>query len=117
MPTFPTLRRFNPPVASIPRGYRWLYHLTPNKYTYASLISIVFGDCPSGGGSNQLGCKQMTGAPPTLRSGITVSEYWRDTFSAKHSEIWSNFAIVMLWIACLRIVSLLALRFVNHQKR
>ncbi|KAG1708964.1 hypothetical protein DVH05_022596 [Phytophthora capsici] len=112
-----TFTGFNPPVASIPRGYRWLYHLTPNKYTYASLISIVFGDCPSGGDGNQLGCKRMTGAPPTLRSGITVSEYLEDTFSAKHSEIWSNFAFVMLWIACLRIVSLLALRFVNHQKR
>ncbi|KAL3663572.1 hypothetical protein V7S43_011459 [Phytophthora oleae] len=112
-----TFTGFNPPVASIPSGYRWLYHLTPHKYTYASLISIVFGDCSSGGDNSQFGCRQMSGAPPTLSSGITVSEYLDEIFSAKHSEIWSNFAIVVLWIACLRVVSLLALRFVNHQKR
>ncbi|KAF1789854.1 CDR ABC transporter [Phytophthora cactorum] len=59
----------------------------------------------------------MTGAPPTLGNGITVSEYLGEIFSAKHSDIWPNFGIVLLWIACLRVVSLLALRFVNHQKR
>ncbi|KAG4048774.1 hypothetical protein JG687_00011290 [Phytophthora cactorum] len=112
-----TFTGFNPPVASIPRGYRWLYHLTPHKYTFASLVAIVFGDCPSSGGGSQLGCQQMTGAPPTLGNGITVSEYLGEIFSAKHSDIWPNFGIVLLWIACLRVVSLLALRFVNHQKR
>jgi len=112
-----TFTGFNPPVASIPRGYRWLYHLTPHKYTFASLAAIVFGDCPSAGDSRQLGCRQMRGAPPTLGSEITVSEYLEQIFSAKHSEIWSNFGIVLVWIASLRLVSLLALRFVNHQKR
>ncbi|ETI56189.1 hypothetical protein F443_01230 [Phytophthora nicotianae P1569] len=112
-----TFTGFNPPVASIPRGYRWLYHLTPHKYTFASLIAIVFGDCPSPGDGNQLGCQQMTGAPPTLGNEITISDYLDEIFSAKHNEIWSNFGIILLWIACLRVVSLLALRFVNHQKR
>ncbi|KAE9011312.1 hypothetical protein PF011_g9426 [Phytophthora fragariae] len=59
-----TFTGFNPPVASIPQGYRWLYHLTPHKYTFASLIAIVLGDCPSGGDRSELGCQQMTGAPP-----------------------------------------------------
>uniref|UniRef100_H3GDX6 ABC transporter domain-containing protein n=1 Tax=Phytophthora ramorum TaxID=164328 RepID=H3GDX6_PHYRM len=112
-----TFTGFNPPVASIPQDYQWLYHLTPHKYTFASLIAIVFGDCPSGGDSSKLGCQQMTGAPPTLGTNITVAEYLDEIFSAKHSGIWSNFAIVLLWIACLRVVSLLALRCVNHQKR
>ncbi|GMF37253.1 unnamed protein product [Phytophthora lilii] len=112
-----TFSGFNPPVASIPEGYRWLYQLTPHKYTFASLTAIVFGDCPSGAHGSELGCRRMAGAPPTLTEGITVAEYLDDVFSAKHSEIWSNFAIVLLWIACLRVVSLVALRFVNHQKR
>ncbi|POM74405.1 ABC Superfamily [Phytophthora palmivora] len=112
-----TFTGFNPPVASIPRGYRWLYHLTPHKYTFASLTAIVFGECPNPDNGTQFGCRQMTGAPPTLGNGVTVAEYLDTIFSAKHSEIWTNFAIVLLWIVCLRAVSLLALRFVNHQKR
>ncbi|GMF38595.1 unnamed protein product [Phytophthora fragariaefolia] len=112
-----TFTGFNPPVAFIPRGYQWLYHLTPHKYTLASLIAIVFGDCSSSGNGTDLGCQELTGAPAVLGSNISVSEYLDDVFSAKHSEIWSNFGIVVLWIACLRIGSLLALRFVNHQKR
>ncbi|KAF4316373.1 hypothetical protein JM18_008391, partial [Phytophthora kernoviae] len=112
-----TFTGFNPPVASIPSGYRWLYHLTPHKYTFASLTAIVFGDCPSDSIGDQLGCQQMTGAPPSLADGITVTQYLEDIFSAKHSEIWTNFGLVVLWIVALRIVSLLALRFINHQKK
>ncbi|OWZ17807.1 Pleiotropic drug resistance protein transporter [Phytophthora megakarya] len=111
-----TFTGFNPPVASIPRGYRWLYHLTPHKYTFASLIAIVFGDCPSSGGPS-LGCRHMTNSPPTLGNDITVAEYLDNIFSAKHSEIWTNFGFVLLWISCLLVVLLLALRLVNHQKR
>ncbi|KAE9030578.1 hypothetical protein PR003_g11846 [Phytophthora rubi] len=59
----------------------------------------------------------MTGAPPTLGSNITVAEYLEEIFSARHDEIWSNFGVVMLWIVSLRVISLLALRFINHQKR
>ncbi|EEY61573.1 ATP-binding Cassette (ABC) Superfamily [Phytophthora infestans T30-4] len=98
-------------------NYVWITFTGFNPpYTFASLITIVFGDCPSSGDGSQLGCQQMTGAPPTLGNEITVSDYLDEIFSAKRSEIWSNFGFIMLWIACLRVVSLLALRFVNHQK-
>ncbi|ETO65368.1 hypothetical protein F444_17315 [Phytophthora nicotianae P1976] len=112
-----TFTGFNPPTASIPQGYRWLYHITPHKYTYASLVDIVFGDCPSGSNGRELGCQHMTDAPPNLGSDITVVKYLDLIFSARHSEIWGNFGVIFLWIACIRVVSLLALRFVNHQKK
>ncbi|KAG2884762.1 hypothetical protein PC116_g22349 [Phytophthora cactorum] len=111
-----TFTDFNSPTASIPRGYRWLYHLTLHKYTHASPIAIVFGDCPSGSNDSELGCQQMIGAPPTLGSDITVAEYLDRIFSARQCEIWQNFGIILLWITCLRFVSLLALRFVNQKK-
>ncbi|EEY53015.1 pleiotropic drug resistance protein, putative [Phytophthora infestans T30-4] len=75
-----TFTGFNPPTASIPQGYRWLYHLTPHKYTYASLVAIVFGDCPSGNNGSELGCQQMTGTPPNLGSDITVAYFRQDTY-------------------------------------
>ncbi|KAF1779574.1 CDR ABC transporter [Phytophthora cactorum] len=58
----------------------------------------------------------MIGAPPTLGSDITVAEYLDRIFSARQCEIWQNFGIILLWITCLRFVSLLALRFVNQKK-
>ncbi|KAJ8540739.1 hypothetical protein ON010_g12488 [Phytophthora cinnamomi] len=40
---------FNPPAIAIPSGYKWIYLIVPNKYAFASLAAIVFGDCPSDG--------------------------------------------------------------------
>ncbi|KAG2968396.1 hypothetical protein PC120_g26824 [Phytophthora cactorum] len=35
----------------------------------------------------------------------------------KHSEIWKNFGFVLGFIVVYRFLALLALRFVNHQKK
>uniref|UniRef100_H3GDX4 ABC-2 type transporter domain-containing protein n=1 Tax=Phytophthora ramorum TaxID=164328 RepID=H3GDX4_PHYRM len=108
---------FNPPAVSIPRGYKWLYYIVPNNYAFSSLAAIVFGDCPSDGDGSQRGCQRMTGTPPSLPDGITLKEYLDTTFLIKHSDIWRNVGILILWIAALRLLSLLALRYVNHQTK
>ncbi|POM72482.1 ATP-binding cassette (ABC) Superfamily [Phytophthora palmivora] len=59
----------------------------------------------------------MTGVPPTLPSDLTVKGYLEDVFLMKHSEIWKNFGIVLGIIVVTRLLGLLALRFVNHQKK
>ncbi|EEY55297.1 ATP-binding Cassette (ABC) Superfamily [Phytophthora infestans T30-4] len=78
----------NPPAASLPRGYVWLYHALPNKYTFASLTAIVFAACDGDGEGP--GCQVMSGTPPTLPDGTTVEEYMDSLFLIKHSEIWTN---------------------------
>jgi hypothetical protein len=108
---------FNPPAVSIPRGYVWLYDICPHKYAFASLTAIVFGECPGDGDGSQRGCRQMTGTPPSLPDGITLREYLETNFLIKHSEIWSNCGILVAWIAALRVLTLLALRYVNHQTK
>ncbi|ETL35681.1 hypothetical protein L916_12225 [Phytophthora nicotianae] len=105
----------NPPASSLPRGYVWLYHAVPNKYTFASLTAIVFAACDGDG--NGPGCQVMTGTPPTLPDGTTVEEYMDSLFWIKHSEIWTNCGYVVAWIVLLRVLALVALRFVNHTKR
>ncbi|KAK1937026.1 Pleiotropic drug resistance protein 1 [Phytophthora citrophthora] len=104
----------NPPAASLPRGYVWLYHAMPNKYTFASLTAIVFAACEDGNGP---GCAVMTGTPPTLADGTTVEQYMDNLFWIKHSEIWSNCGYVVAWIVLLRGLALVVLRYVNHTKR
>ncbi|GMF34416.1 unnamed protein product [Phytophthora lilii] len=107
---------FNPPGSSIPEGYKWLYHISPQKYSLALVSSLVFGDCPNAGGS-EIGCQAMTGVPPSLPQNLTVKAYLEDVFLMKHSEIYKNFAIVLGVIVLTRLLALIALRFVNHQKK
>ncbi|KUF78768.1 Pleiotropic drug resistance protein ABC superfamily [Phytophthora nicotianae] len=108
---------FNPPAVSIPKGYEWLHDITPHKYAFASLTAIVFGDCPADGDDSERGCQQMTGTPPSLPDGITLKEYLEMNFLVKHSEIGKNCGILVAWICALRFLTLLALRYVNHQAR
>ncbi|KAF1786941.1 CDR ABC transporter [Phytophthora cactorum] len=67
--------------------------------------------------SEELVSLQMTNVPPSLPSGLTVKEYLEDVFLMKHSEIWRNCAIVLAFLVFFRVLTLLAMRFVNHQKR
>ncbi|KAG2890843.1 ABC transporter G family member 37 [Phytophthora cactorum] len=108
---------FNPPSVSIPNGYKWLHDITPHKYAFASLTAIVFGDCPADGDGSERGCQQMTGTPPNLPDSITLKEYMETNFLVKRSEIWQNCGILVAWICVLRFLTLLALRYVNHQTR
>ncbi|KAF1786940.1 CDR ABC transporter [Phytophthora cactorum] len=87
-----------------------------HKYSLALVAAIAFGDCPDDGGS-EIGCQVMTGVPPTLSSELTVKGYLEDVFLMKHSEIWKNFGIVLGIILLTRVLALVALRFVNHQKK
>lgn len=106
---------FTPPVASIPHGYKWLYHLVPHTHTFASLTAIVFGACSTDG--SEVGCQQMTGTPPTLADGITVKRYLETVFAVNHNDIWMHFGIVVAWVVFFRILAILALKYINHQKR
>ncbi|KAF4318335.1 hypothetical protein JM18_007023, partial [Phytophthora kernoviae] len=106
---------FNPPAVSLPRGYVWLHDITPHKYAFASLTAIVFGDCPADGDGGERGCQQMTGTPPSLPDGISVKEYLERNFLVEHDDIWYNIGIMVAWIAVLQLLSLLSLRYVNHQ--
>ncbi|ETM98320.1 hypothetical protein PPTG_19611 [Phytophthora nicotianae INRA-310] len=36
---------FNPPANEIPSGYKWLYDITPHKYSIGNLAALVFADC------------------------------------------------------------------------
>uniref|UniRef100_M4BGT2 ABC transporter domain-containing protein n=1 Tax=Hyaloperonospora arabidopsidis (strain Emoy2) TaxID=559515 RepID=M4BGT2_HYAAE len=108
---------FTPPAGDLPSGYEWLYHITPQKYTFAVLASLVFGDCPSDGVGSDIGCQIMTNVPPSLPSDLTMSNYLESVFLVEHSEIWRNNGIVLAFLVFFRVLTLLAMRFVNHQKR
>uniref|UniRef100_H3GSA1 ABC transporter domain-containing protein n=1 Tax=Phytophthora ramorum TaxID=164328 RepID=H3GSA1_PHYRM len=118
---------FNPPANSIPSGYQWLYAITPLRYSLSVLMALVFTDCPteptwdSSSGEylsvgSELGCQPVTNLPVTI-DHITVKGYVESVFKMKHDEIWSNFGYVFLFLVILRLLALLSLRYINHQKR
>ncbi|KUF82685.1 ABC transporter G family member 29 [Phytophthora nicotianae] len=106
---------FNPPVNSIPAGYKWLYQIVPLRYSFSALTALVFADCPSAGDSD-IGCQKLANAPVTLTFS-SVKEYVEYTFGARHDQLARNMGVVVLIIAVLRVLGLLALRFINYERR
>jgi energy-coupling factor transporter ATP-binding protein EcfA2/ABC-type multidrug transport system permease subunit len=106
---------FNPPASSIPTAYKWIYHLTPQRYIMGNLVAIALGDCPTPGG-DELGCKTLQNAPVSLGT-ITVRQYVELVFGMHHSDIGKNIGIIFGFILGFRLLAYLALRYINHQKR
>ncbi|KAE9350728.1 ABC transporter G family member 36 [Phytophthora rubi] len=106
---------FNPPVHSIPSGYKWLYQIVPLRYSFSALTALVFADCPASGNSD-IGCQDLLDAPVTLTFS-NVKEYVEFTFGARHNQFVRNMGVVLLIIIILRVLGLLALRFINYEKR
>ncbi|RLN27408.1 hypothetical protein BBJ28_00020672 [Nothophytophthora sp. Chile5] len=125
--TFFQFMGFNPPANAIPAGYQWLYTITPQKYSLSILMALVFSDCPNEptwdsdlqqyvNVGPELGCQPVTDLPVTM-DHTTVKGYVESVFKTKHDEIWSNFGYVFLFLGILRLMALLSLRYINHQKR
>jgi ABC-type multidrug transport system ATPase subunit/ABC-type multidrug transport system permease subunit len=125
--TFLLFSGFNPPAGSIPAGYQWLYHITPHRYSLSILISLLYGDCPVEPTYDEatqtyvnvgpeLGCQPLENTPLSI-GHTTVKGYVETVFNMKHDEIWSNFGCVFIFLAVFRVLSLLAIRYINHQKR
>ncbi|KAF1334207.1 Atp-binding protein, partial [Globisporangium splendens] len=118
---------FSPPTSMIPSGYKWLYRITPHTYTFSIFVSLIFADCPSDARfdaslgefvdmGSELGCQSLRNAPITL-GHVTVKQFTEDVFGMKHDEIGQNFGILIGIVVFYRILALLALRFLNHQKK
>eukprot|EP00644_Phytophthora_capsici_P011335 jgi/Phyca11/110336/e_gw1.18.139.1 len=105
---------FSPPAESIPQGVKWIYHINPLKYTMSALATVVFGDCS---GDGDIGCNQVIGAPPLLPDDITVKEYLEINFGMYHDDIWRNCAIMVGFVLFIRMLTILAMRFVNFQNK
>ncbi|TMW67509.1 hypothetical protein Poli38472_011129 [Pythium oligandrum] len=108
---------FNPPSSAIPSGYKWLYHINPHKYSLAAVSATIFGDCPEEGDLSELACRPIKNLPATVSANLTIKGYIEEVFVMKHDEIWTNVSAVIGFIVLFRILALLALRFINHQKK
>eukprot|EP00644_Phytophthora_capsici_P001474 jgi/Phyca11/6254/fgenesh1_pm.PHYCAscaffold_10_\ len=118
---------YSPPAYSIPSGYTWLYKISPLRFPLSIMVALVFTDCddlPTWNETTQtyenigsnIACKPMADSPVTV-GHITVKEYTEQYFGFKHESITHFFFIVIGCIILYRIVGLIALRYINHQKR
>ncbi|KAL4137447.1 hypothetical protein PRIC2_000967 [Phytophthora ramorum] len=67
-------------------------------------------------GDSDIGCRALLDAPVTLTFS-TVKDYVEYTFGARHDQLLRNMGVVVLIIVILRVLGLLALRFVNYERR
>ncbi|CAI5715591.1 unnamed protein product [Peronospora destructor] len=104
-----------------------LYTITSLRYPLAILGSLVFGQCdvdPTWNESmqvyenvgSQLGCQPVTGLPVSI-DHITIKEYVGSVFGMYYSDMWASFGYVFIFIVVFRVLAVLSLRFLNHQKR
>ncbi|ETL82699.1 hypothetical protein L917_17185, partial [Phytophthora nicotianae] len=118
---------FNPPSSAIPSGYKWLYTITPQRFSLAILMALVFCDCPDeptwnetlgayeNVGSN-IGCQPVADLPVTI-DHITVKGYVESVFKYKYDDIWANFGYVFVVLGIFRVLAVLSLRYINHTQR
>ncbi|KAI9981281.1 hypothetical protein PInf_008934 [Phytophthora infestans] len=106
---------FNPPANNISLGYKWIYYISPPTYSIATLVAMVFADCPDGTSSN-LGCQVLKNAPPTI-GNITLKQYVELAFNMKSDHITRNVLILGVLIVVFRLLALLSLRYISHLKR
>ncbi|KAG7399958.1 hypothetical protein PHYBOEH_007478 [Phytophthora boehmeriae] len=105
---------FSPPASTLPSATTWLYKITSMTYSIAAISSVVFGECSSEG---DIGCRQMANAPPALPDEITVKGYLETNFLIKRSELWRNCGFLVIFVLVFGALALLAMRFLNYQKR
>ncbi|KAE9300694.1 hypothetical protein PF001_g14819 [Phytophthora fragariae] len=123
---------YNPPVSSIPDGYKWLFQIVPHRYTFEVLTALVLGDCPDAqlqqiqdaAASNTtidvsqwpLGCQPLTDAPPAV-ANIPLTSYIDAVFGARREDTARSVAVVVGVLLAMRAATLIVMRIVNHQKR
>ncbi|GMF40439.1 unnamed protein product [Phytophthora lilii] len=118
---------FSPPAYAIPSGYTWLYKISPLRFPVSILVALIFSDCdelPTWNETTQayenvgskLGCQPMADSPVTV-GHITIKEYTEEYFGMKHDTITDYFFVIIGCIVLFRVLALIALRYINHQKR
>ncbi|OQR89122.1 ATP-binding Cassette (ABC) Superfamily [Achlya hypogyna] len=110
---------YTPPASKIPNGYRWVYHITPLKYSVAIMTAETFATCDEPG---DLGCQVMKGVPQSLldkvgAKHIRLKDFVEHVYEMKEDDRAMNIWVVIGCIALFRLLALICLRYVNHQKR
>ncbi|TMW67413.1 hypothetical protein Poli38472_011033 [Pythium oligandrum] len=115
---FTQLIGFNPAYNAIPMAYRWLYEINPSRFSFSVVAAVAFGDCPSSD-SEALSfdcCQKLSNLPVSLPSDPTIKQYFEQVFNVEHVEIGPNFLYMIVVVVIVRLLSLVALRFVNYQR-
>uniref|UniRef100_K3WPQ7 ABC transporter domain-containing protein n=1 Tax=Globisporangium ultimum (strain ATCC 200006 / CBS 805.95 / DAOM BR144) TaxID=431595 RepID=K3WPQ7_GLOUD len=118
---------FTPPASAIPQGLRWVHTITPQRFSLSIAAALAFTDCDQAPTWNetlgqyenvgsQLACQPLEDMPIDL-GHMTVREITESMFGMERDNIVSYFFIVIAYIVGLLILSGLALRYINHQKR
>ncbi|KAF1323093.1 Atp-binding protein, partial [Globisporangium splendens] len=123
---------FSPPSLSIPSGYRWLFDITPHRYSFMAFSATLFSECSDSQLAEVLhanatnatinmdaypaGCQVMMNAPQSIGS-IPIQAYLDHVFGIRHDDIGYYLMINVIMIVVVRVLALLALRFINHQKK
>jgi len=75
------LMGFNPPANQIPTGYKWLYTISPHRYSFAALVGTAFSEC-SDEQLREIQRATATSATGTAATGLTAAVTDADVMAA-----------------------------------
>jgi ABC-type multidrug transport system ATPase subunit/ABC-type multidrug transport system permease subunit len=107
---------FNPPASAIPKGYKWLYQLTPHRYALEAISTVVLGNCDSAH-PDRIACKTLVDGPPALPKDMSISAFLGTFYGMSYDHVWRDIVVIVVFAAVFAILALISLRFVNHMKR
>ncbi|OQR88512.1 ATP-binding Cassette (ABC) Superfamily, partial [Thraustotheca clavata] len=110
---------YAPTASHIPKAYRWFYTINPWKYAMEVLSAQTFATCTD---RDQIGCNELKNVPPSVlqdinATTITVKKYIEHSYEMYGDHLLLDIVILVGFIGLFRLLALISLWYINHQKR
>ena len=104
-------------ASKMPTGWKWFYYIDPVPKTFiAASLPQIEALCDYQAAGND--CPQVTYTDDDGQTQTTyVYPYVRDLIEGSYTEYWPMIGWLLLTMLVIRILNLLALRFISHIKR
>ncbi|KYQ91324.1 ABC transporter G family protein [Tieghemostelium lacteum] len=112
------------PPGSIPKGWKWFYHLDPIKYPLQSVMITEFQDitfhCPDNEGAVPVPVPTNTtdvGYAVKYFCPVTSGQQILDQYEMENDNLYTNLAVILAYEVFFIICVFIALTFIRHQTK
>ncbi|TMW55199.1 hypothetical protein Poli38472_013090 [Pythium oligandrum] len=106
------LMGYTPPAWTLPAGYKWLHYVIPYKYVVNLLAGTVFG-----GDFGEQAVRDPLPPALGLPSHATIQQYMHRVYLVDSDQQTLSMGLLSAYLVGFVLLSLVAVRFINHQHR
>jgi len=105
-------------ASKMPSGWKWFYYIDPVPKTFiAAALPQFYGLCDYMAPGNSCPTIAVTDDNGVAQPPVYIYEYVRDLIDGSVTEYWPMIGWLLLTMLVIRILNLLALKFISHIKR